>query len=284
MNPEATNTGAGTSAEAAARLARVASTLLSDPTLASQLAGEKGRQRFEPGAIIFRQGSRPKAFFLLLGGEVTVSRYDGNRGTHLNVLGPGSFFGEMSMLEDRPRSATVQVTDDGPAEVLVLDRDAFRMLMELAEPGTARVTAVSTSRLELDSIKTALPLLDSAGLATLLQDAHRQSCIQGETIMAQGEAAKTFYILVRGRVEVLHTTPDERTFLVNFHEPGEYFGEIGLLTGAPRAATVRAAEDCDLLVVPQEMLERLLTDNPPLRAELLEQVRRRRERMDGREE
>jgi cAMP-dependent protein kinase regulator len=284
MNQEETNPAAGQPAAAAARLAQVASALLSDPALAGRLVGDAGRQIFEPGAVIFRQGARPKAFYLLLSGEVCVSRHDDGQSTNLNVLGPGSFFGEMGMLEDRPRSATVQVMDDGPAEVLVLDRAAFGLLMDLAEPGTARVTAVSTDRFEQDSVKVALPLLGPAGLAALLQEAQRQSCAQGETIMSQGDAAESFYILVRGRVEVLYTTPEGRTFLINFHEPGEYFGEIGVLTGAPRAATVRAAEDCDLLVVPREVLEALLADNAPLRADVLEKLRERRERLVGGEE
>lgn len=284
MNQEENISAVGHHEAATARLAQIASALLADPARADQLAGEAGRQRFDPGAVIFRQGSRPKAFYLVLSGQVQVSRREDGGDERLSVLGPGSFFGEMGLLENRPRSAAVQVTDDGPAEILVLDRAAFAVLMETAEPGTARITAVAGQRMEQDSVQAALPLLEPAGLTTLLETARRQSCAQGETIMIQGAAADSFYILVRGRVEVLRTTADGRTFLINFHEPGEYFGEIGLLTGAPRAATVRAAEDCDLLVVPKEVLDKLLADNAPLHAALLAHMQQRRERLAGHEE
>jgi CRP-like cAMP-binding protein len=96
---------------------------------------------YEPGAVIVRQGEPGMGFFLIADGRVEVSR-DGRR---LREQGPGEFFGEMALLEERARTATV--TAITRTRCLQLVRWDFRALLQ-EHPGLAiRILEVVVRRL-----------------------------------------------------------------------------------------------------------------------------------------
>ena len=81
-------------------------------------------QDVEPGEVLIHEGEPGKHFFVLLEGEAEVSR-DGNA---VNRLGAGDFFGEISLLSDRPTTASVSAS--GPGRVVVIAPADFRRLLE----------------------------------------------------------------------------------------------------------------------------------------------------------
>jgi serine/threonine protein phosphatase PrpC/CRP-like cAMP-binding protein len=78
---------------------------------------------FASGATIIREGEADDSMFVLVEGDVRVSR----AGKTLAVLGRGAHFGEMGLLNQRPRTATVTATR--PVHALVLDRAAFNEVL-----------------------------------------------------------------------------------------------------------------------------------------------------------
>ena len=78
----------------------------------------------EPDEELIHEGEPGRHFFVLLEGEAEVSR-DGNA---VNRLGAGDFFGEISLLSDRPTTASVVTSD--PARVVVIAPGDFRRLLE----------------------------------------------------------------------------------------------------------------------------------------------------------
>jgi CRP-like cAMP-binding protein len=93
------------------------------PGEAGLIAGRLHTLAVEGGATVAREGAPADKFVVVLEGEVTVSR-EGEHGTEqLAVLGPGDFFGEISILTDAPRTATL--TAAGPAKLLTMERDDF---------------------------------------------------------------------------------------------------------------------------------------------------------------
>ena len=80
------------------------------------------------GKELIREGDPGRQFFVLLDGEAEVRR----KGRKVNTLGAGDFFGEISLVTERPTTAAVTLTE--PSSALVISRPAFRRLM-LAEPG-----------------------------------------------------------------------------------------------------------------------------------------------------
>jgi MFS family permease len=100
--------------------------LLGDPIFAplpehvrEQLAARLQPLPFKAGDVVIRQGDRGDGFYLVASGEVSVE-VDGRR---VGTLGPGASFGEIALLRDVPRTATIRAVDDTLA--LQLDRESF---------------------------------------------------------------------------------------------------------------------------------------------------------------
>jgi CRP/FNR family cyclic AMP-dependent transcriptional regulator len=78
----------------------------------------------EAGKILAREGATGSEFFVIVEGDVSVTK----NGQELRSLGPGDFFGEIALIEDRPRTATV--TAKTPLRFFVLTRQNFRSLLQ----------------------------------------------------------------------------------------------------------------------------------------------------------
>ena len=76
------------------------------------------------GKEMTQQGSRGREFFVLLEGEADVTK----DGRSINKLGPGDFFGEIALVSDTPRTATVTATS--PVRALVITDRAFKQLLD----------------------------------------------------------------------------------------------------------------------------------------------------------
>ncbi|SDE44480.1 ATP-binding cassette, subfamily B [Paenibacillus sp. UNCCL117] len=95
-----------------------------------------------------------------------------------------------------------------------------------------------------------------------------ETCKEGESVVHEGEEGDKFYIIVRGKFEVLKMVPGEGDTRVAWLQDGDHFGEVALLRNARRNATVRAAGPAVLLSVRREAFHRLLDQAPHMLAEL----------------
>ena len=99
---------------------------------------------FQAGDEIVHQGEFGDVMYFIMKGLVEVSRLLGNQGPRFSrlALSEGEFFGEMALLEDKPRSATVMALE--PTECLVVNRDQlYRMLRSSPEIAVAMLTVMS---------------------------------------------------------------------------------------------------------------------------------------------
>ncbi|MGB8853680.1 MAG: mechanosensitive ion channel family protein [Pirellulales bacterium] len=109
-------------------------TVLDEPARL-RLAASAREQAFAAGEPIIRQGDPGTSMFVIENGRVAVSVADDSGATsHLAELGPGDFFGEMSLLTGEPRSATVTALVE--TRLLTIDKDTFRPCLEV-EPRLA---------------------------------------------------------------------------------------------------------------------------------------------------
>ena len=112
---------------------------------------------------------------------------------------------------------------------------------------------------------------EAAGLK-LCQLGHEVSVPAGARIVSQGEDPEFFYVIQSGRVRVFRETADRiQTNLTELHA-GAYFGEVALVTGQPRSASVEALEDATLIKVSKEEFDRLLDQNPQLARHIIQQL------------
>jgi CRP-like cAMP-binding protein len=108
------------------------------------LASRSRWLRYDAGVDIVRQGEEGNTFFVIEHGEVDVFEHE----VHRRVEGPGEHFGEIALLRDVPRTATVRARSE--VSVLVLDRPEF--LAAVGSYRRARVTLdeVASSRLGVE--------------------------------------------------------------------------------------------------------------------------------------
>ena len=91
------------------------------------LSGQLHVVTFDAGEIIVRQGTPADKFFIIVDGEVTVLRDEGQGSVEVATLRRGQFFGEIAILRDTPRTATVRAGT--PVTLLTMDREVFRSLI-----------------------------------------------------------------------------------------------------------------------------------------------------------
>ena len=89
----------------------------------------------------------------------------------------------------------------------------------------------------------------------------------GQTIIREGESSDAFFIVVHGRLGVYQTVDGEER-QVNTLGKGDFFGEIGLLSGQPRVATVRAIEPSEVLRLDRSAFQELVSSSSATRDQL----------------
>ncbi|MEM8813185.1 MAG: Crp/Fnr family transcriptional regulator [Pseudomonadota bacterium] len=104
----------------------------------------------------------------------------------------------------------------------------------------------------------------------------------GETIFSIGDAGQTMMAIAEGSVRVSMATPTGRDVTLNDLQAGEVFGEIALLDGGERSATVKALTKCALVVLERRFLLEVFRRNPDLYLRLIELLCRRVRRSDER--
>jgi CRP-like cAMP-binding protein len=109
----------------------------------SAIAGVAQEGFFQPGQIIVTQGTPGQAFYMITAGRVEILRDSVSLGT----FGPGDFFGEMSLLDSAPRSATIRAIDD--VSCLMLSSWDFKALLERHPSIAIKLLEVLSRRLRV---------------------------------------------------------------------------------------------------------------------------------------
>ena len=151
---------------------------------------------FKAGAVLFEEGARGDFMYVVQSGEVEIRRQVGETQRVLAVLPAGEFFGEMAILNGRPRSATAVVRTD--ARLLVIDGKTFEAMLRARPEIALRIIKTVAARLESANQHIELLLLPTANhrvVQCLRHMADEQIVLAGATVN-HGTA-----ILVPKRVE-----------------------------------------------------------------------------------
>ncbi len=215
-----------------------------------QLVSKAEKRQYDPGAVIIKQDSDANSFFMITSGSVDVIREQPNRPPRtIATLTSGDHFGEIGLLEGVKRTATVSASSAGPVEVLVMDRATFSDFVTTSELTEEEIASVVAQRMQSLELSKALPTLNPDELSHISPQFMRLTFAPGEIVIRQGDPADRFYILVSGRCEVIDHHPDGYEKTIDWREPGEFFGEIGLIQNQPRTATVKAGPDTEIEVM-----------------------------------
>lgn len=104
---------------------------------------------------------------------------------------------------------------------------------------------------------------------------------KGNVIVLEQEAGASLFIIVNGKVKVVRTDDEGREVILTLLGPGEFFGEMALLDGMERSATVVANSKADIFVIHRMEFLKVLHDFPQIATALLAELARRLRRADA---
>ena len=189
-------------------------------------------ERADAGSIVVTIGETGDRFYLVRSGRLEAIGADG---AVLSTIAPGEGFGELALLDRRPRGATVRATED--SALWSLDRGHFERWIRDRYEIAARIRASSDERTAL----AALPFfkgLDPTEFDRILPRLVTVRVRAGESVFREGDPGDRYYIIRDGEAELTVGGRAVRTL-----GPGSGFGEMALLFGRPRSATVAARTD-----------------------------------------
>lgn len=111
--------------------------------------------------------------------------------------------------------------------------------------------------------------LNPQELEELALHAEWRSVPARQVVLQQGSRSQEMYAVLRGRLKVIRETGDGREATLGLLEPGEVFGELAMLDGEPRTATVETLEPCELLVLRRETVVGFLENHPKVMRQLI---------------
>ncbi|CAG9331043.1 PKG_35 [Blepharisma stoltei] len=199
---------------------------------------------FETGAIVFEQEMPARSYYVLRTGllEVFVN------GKSVNKIKPGEGFGELALLHDNPRSATVKCS--APSGLWGVERQTFRKVIEEMN------TQIYEQNREFIEKVTLLQPLNPRQKDSLAASLVIYKYYSGQKIITEGETGQQLFIIKEGIVSVQRGSQE----IARLHSGG-YFGEMALLNNAPRSATCVAVDGpVKCLVLSRETLQKNLSN------------------------
>lgn len=168
-------------------------------------------------------------------------------GEKVGSVGPGGSFGELALMYNAPRAATVVSTDS--STLWALDRITFRRIL---------MDSAFQRRRMYEGFLEEVPLLSSltpyerSKIADALET---KKYPPGTTIIQEGDVGESFFLLEAGEAQVFKRGIDAP---VNQYHKGHYFGELALLNDAPRAASVISKTEVKVATLGKNGFQRLL--------------------------
>lgn len=220
------------------------------PPLKDELLRTGRIRAMDAGELFIREGSTESQFYILLDGEVEVSRSRSSI-----ALRPNGLFGEAALV-DEPRNADVRTTTPS----LLLEVDTARLTPYTRQLLQEKVRRVRNGRRVAPQ---AISLSSLASLPPSLQDllfsvGEIQTVKKGERLIRRGARDCDVYLVQSGQFDVRNPLG----FSINRQGPGGMFGEMALVNNAPRSATVVASTDATVLRLPADALEHLMGQYP----------------------
>lgn len=170
-------------------------------------------------------------------------------GVKVNTIHPGGSFGELALMYNAPRAATV-ISTDAQSTLWALDRVTFRRI--LMDSAFQRRRMYESFLEEVPLLRT-LTLYERSKIADALDT---QNFADGSTIIREGDPGEAFFLLESGEAEAYKREMGPAP--VKHYKKGDYFGELALLDDKPRAASVVSKGEVKVATLGKDGFQRLL--------------------------
>jgi CRP-like cAMP-binding protein len=233
-------------------------------------------RRLRDGDFVIREGEPGVAFYLVATGQVRVFATVAGKPIERTRLLEGALFGEMSLLTQQPRTASVQVVDE--ADILELSRENMAAIAAEVPTLAAALDKFARERLLRNLLATS-PLFrpfNHQQQLDLIRRFDGHEVATGTTVIREGDAGQGLFVVLSGEVEVSKRQADGAELSLARLRAGDVFGEMSLLTNQPTSATVTAARPSTILFLGRDYFQRLVAALPAIR-QYFEELSQRRD-------
>lgn len=205
------------------------------------------------GETIIQEGDDGDNLYVVEKGVLNCTKvFKGNtEPTFLKEYNPGDAFGELALLYNAPRAATITVKSD--AELWALDRRTFNFIVK---------DSASKKRDKYEEFLKEVSILKNmeAYERNKLADAIKEQWYKkGEYVINEGSQGDIFFLIMSGKAVATKTlTPGHPATQVATYKEGDYFGERALLKNEPRAANIIAESELQVILLDRKSFRRLL--------------------------
>jgi cGMP-dependent protein kinase 2 len=211
---------------------------------------------YRTGEIVFERNAPGASLFAVADGSLTVE-LDPKDPSRTAPIARGSIVGEVGLISGRKRGATVRTAEG--AIVIEIPRNAALKLMATNSAAKRGITRIATERMLLGMVGAASP----EDLDELLESAEIQEIRAGQTVLNEGDEGYDVFIIRQGSMTVEKAIGGKPIFL-RYLPAGAYFGEMALIDGGRRTATVRAAIKSEVIKLNGDAFRKLLASKPDL--------------------
>ena len=220
-------------------------------------------KRFARGKAICREGDPGNSLYIISHGKVAISRQQAGKGKiMLNELKDGDFFGEFAYFANARRQATVEALED--TEVLEMSKDELQRIIQEFPPVSKVLFKFYKERV-LDNLLAASTLFQTfppEERRKLLDEVTLEEFPAGNLVIEEGTPGDCLYIIKSGEVEVFTLDAAREKLVLAKLQEGDYFGEISLISGRPRTASVKVLRAAELVRLDKKNFDRIVARHP----------------------
>ena len=218
-------------------------------------------REYREGEIIIRQNDYTNDFLIIASGRIELWKRPELAAEEIKVaeLTAGNFFGEMSLISGRRRTATARAI--GPTRMIEIPRKAMLKLLANAPRAKSLVDQAFLLRAFGGYL---FPNIPEALLGELVDRASLLSLGKDAVVFKEAEPADAFYLIRNGMVKVSKRS-GEKEVVLSYLVAGNFFGEAALFADTPRTSSVTTIFPSDLIKLSKRDFNNFLATNPELR-------------------
>ena len=215
-------------------------------------------KEYKPNENVITQGESGDCLYVVEEGNLDCTKHfteDGEE-KYLKTYIPGESFGELALLYNSPRAATIKAKTN--CVLWVLDRETFNNIVK--DSAQKKREKYENFLKNVDILST----IDSYELTQICDALKSEVYNKGDLIIREGESGNVFYILEEGEA-IASKDFDGEVKEIKRYGPGEYFGERALIKGEPRFCNIQVVSDsCKIISLDRDSFKRLLGPIEPL--------------------
>jgi CRP-like cAMP-binding protein/thioredoxin reductase/Fe-S-cluster-containing hydrogenase component 2 len=229
-------------------------------------------REYADGEIIIRQNDYTNDFLIIAAGRVELYKRPEQSRAEVKVaeLTAGNFFGEMSLISGRRRTATARAV--GTTRLIEIPRKAILKLLATAPRAKALVDQAFLLRAFGGYL---FPDIPEAQLGELVEKAVVVPLGKDAPVFREGDSADAFYLIRNGMVKIAKKSGDKEVVL-SYLVAGNFFGEAALFSDSARTASVSTIFPSDLIKLSKRDFNNFLAAHPALREVPLRKLEERR--------